>query len=113
MINKSIKKLVCYGLAKNLFAKEDEIFITNRILEILKLDSFECDEAFEDVNLEETLKELLDFAVEKGLIDDNITERDLFDTKLMSALMHPARLLQNLMLYIRNPPKPLPIITII
>ncbi len=87
MINKSIKKLVCYGLAKNLFAKEDEIFITNRILEILQLDGFECDEAFEDVNLEETLKELLDFAVEKGLIDDNITERDLFDTKLMSALM--------------------------
>ncbi len=87
MINKSIKKLVCYGLAKNLFAKEDEIFVTNRILEILKLDSFDCEETFDDVNLEETLKELLDFAVQKGLIDDNITERDLFDTKLMSAMM--------------------------
>ncbi len=87
MINKSIKKLVCYGLAKNLFAKEDEIFVTNRILEILSLDSFDCNETFDDVNLEETLKELLDFAVEKGLIDDNVTERDLFDTKLMSALM--------------------------
>ncbi len=87
MINKSIKKLVCYGLSKNLFSKEDEIFVTNRILEILNLDSFGCDEDFADVNLEETLKELLDFAVQKGLIDDNVTERDLFDTKLMSALM--------------------------
>ena len=87
MINKSIKKLVCYGLSKNLFTKEDGIFITNRILEILNLDSFDCEEDFADVNLEETLKELLDFAVEKGLIDDNITERDLFDTKIMSALM--------------------------
>lgn len=87
MINKSIRKLVCYGLSKNLFTKEDEIFVTNRILEVLKLDSFDCDEVFDDVNLEETLKELLDFACEKGLIDDNVTERDLFDTKLMAAMM--------------------------
>ncbi len=87
MINKSIKKLVCYGLSKNLFDKQDEIFVTNRILEILNLDSFDCEEDFAEVNLEETLKELLDFACSQGLIDDNITERDLFDTKIMSALM--------------------------
>lgn len=87
MINKSIKKLVCYGLSKNLFSKEDEIFVTNRILEVLKLDSFGCEENFDNVNLEETLKELLDFACSQGLIDDNVTERDLFDTKLMAAMM--------------------------
>ncbi len=87
MINESIKKLVCYGLETGLLSKRDEIFVTNRLLEILALDEFECDEIFTNVNLEETLKELLDFAVAKGLIDDNITERDLFDTKLMSALM--------------------------
>ncbi len=87
MVNKSIKKLICYGLECGLFTKRDEIFVTNRILEILDLDEFECEEAFSDVNLEETLKELLDFAVEKGIIGDNITERDLFDTKLMSALL--------------------------
>ncbi len=87
MINKSVKKLVCYGLERNLFGKCDEVFITNRILEILKLDSFSCDEDFSDIDLESTLKEILDFAVTKGLIDDNVTERDLFDTKVMSALM--------------------------
>ena len=87
MINKSIKKLVCYGLSKNLFSKEDEIFVTNRILEVLNLDSFGCEENFDNVNLEETLKELLDFACSQGLIDDNVTERDLFDTKLMAAMM--------------------------
>ena len=89
MINKSIKKLVCYGLKNGLVNKRDEIFVTNRLLEILELDSFDCDESFDDVNLEETLKELLDFAVEKGLIEDSITHRDLFDTKLMSALVPP------------------------
>ena len=87
MIDKSIRKLVCYGLEKELFTLRDEAFVTNRILEILKLDSFECEENFENVNLEETLKELLDFAASQKLIEDDITSRDLFDTKLMSALM--------------------------
>ena len=87
MIDKSIRKLVCYGLEKELFTLRDEAFVTNRILEILKLDSFECEENFENVNLEETLKELLDFAASQKLIEDDITIRDLFDTKLMSALM--------------------------
>lgn len=87
MINKSIKKLISYGLECGLFTKRDEFFVTNRILEILNLDEFECGESFGAINLEETLKELLDYAVQKGLIEDNITERDLFDTKLMSALL--------------------------
>ena len=87
MVEKSIKKLVCYGLECGLFTERDQIFVTNRILEILNIDEFDCEENFTDVDLEQTLKELLDFACEKGLIDDNITERDLFDTKLMSAMM--------------------------
>lgn len=87
MIDNSIRKLVCYGKEKNLFDLRDEIYVTNRILEVLNLDSFDCEEDFTDINLEETLKELLDFAVEKGLIEDDITSRDLFDTKLMGALM--------------------------
>lgn len=87
MIDKSIRKLVCYGKEKNLFDLRDEIYVTNRVLEVLNLDSFDCEEDFTNIDLEETLKELLDFAVEKGLIEDNITSRDLFDTKLMGALM--------------------------
>ena len=87
MIDKSIKKLVCYGLEKGLFSERDRIYVTNRILEILNLDEYDCEEEFTDVNLEETLKELLDFAVEKGLIEDSVVHRDLFDTKLMGAMM--------------------------
>ena len=87
MIEKSIRKLICYGLEKNLLSKRDIAYTTNRILEILDIDSFECEENYSDINLEETLKELLDFAVEKGIIEDSITHRDLFDTKLMAALM--------------------------
>ena len=89
MIQKSIKKLVCYGFQNGLFDKRDEVFITNRLLEILGLNEFDCDEIFSDVDLEKTLSEILDFAVEKGIIEDNITARDLFDTKLMGALLPP------------------------
>lgn len=87
MINRSIKKLICYGLEKHLFETEDKIFVTNKILELLKLDGFNCDEEFDNVNLEETLKELLDFAVSKNIIGDSITERDLFDTNIMAAML--------------------------
>ena len=87
MVDRSIKKLICYGLSCGLIIKRDEIYATNRLMEILNVDSFECEEDFCNVDLEETLKELLDFAVETKLIEDTITHRDLFDTKLMAALM--------------------------
>ena len=106
MVDQSIKKLVCYGLNCGLFTKRDEVYVTNRILEILGLDSFECEEEFECVNLEETLKELLDFAVKSELIEDTITHRDLFDTKLMSALMpRPSEVTDKFYELYKNSPK--------
>lgn len=106
MIDKSIKKLICYGLEKELFPKRDEIYVTNRILEILQLNEYGCDENFSDVNLEETLKELLDFAVEKGLIEDSIAYRDLLDTKLMGALMpRPSEITDKFKLLYKQSPK--------
>ncbi len=88
MINTSIKKLVSYGLECGLIEPADAVYTTNRILEILDLDEYTEPEG-ECVceSLEETLKEILDFAAEKGLIENDITNRDLFDTKLMAALL--------------------------
>ncbi|MBQ1243507.1 MAG: UDP-glucose--hexose-1-phosphate uridylyltransferase [Clostridia bacterium] len=88
MIDTSIRKLINYGLECGLIEKEDEIYTVNRILEILNLDEYnepqgEC----EYEGLEEILSEILSFAVETGLIEDDITSRDLFDTKVMSALV--------------------------
>ena len=64
MVDCSIRKLVCYGLETGHITKRDEIFATNRIMEILSVDSMECEEDFCQIDLEETLKELLDYAVE-------------------------------------------------
>ncbi len=88
MINTAISKLVCYGIETGLLSAEDRIYASNRILEILALDDFEMDsEIYKKVNLEEVLKEILDYAVEKGLIEDDITSRDLFDTRVMACLV--------------------------
>ena len=88
MINKSIKKLVNYGVECGLIEQSDVVYTTNRILEILQLDEYtEPAEGCECDSLEETLREILDFAASKGLIGDDITSRDLFDTKVMSALV--------------------------
>jgi len=87
MIDTYIRKLVCYGLEKDFFEERDVIYITNNLLEVFSLSDFDCDESYSEINLEETLKYLIDYAVEKGIIGDSITERDLFDTKLMGILL--------------------------
>ncbi len=88
MIFDSIKKLVCYGIECELIKDCDKVYVTNRILECLRLDEYEePSKDFTNVHLEETLKELLDFAVEQNIIEDSIVYRDLFDAKLMACLM--------------------------
>ena len=85
-ISKNINALVKYGMEKGLLNEEDKIFTANRLLEIMGEDSLDS-EISENMELEEILKELCDAAIEKGIIEDSITHRDLFDTKLMAALL--------------------------
>ncbi len=88
MVYEAIKKLVTYGLETGLISKEEKIYSTNLILDVLKLDDYEePEENYEKVELQAVLKELLDYAVEKGLTEDSVVYRDLFDTRLMNCLM--------------------------
>ncbi len=88
MVYEAIKKLVTYGIETGLISEEERIYSTNLILDVLKLDDYEePEENYKDVELQPVLKELLDFAVEKGLIEDSVVYRDLFDTRLMNCLM--------------------------
>ncbi len=88
MICSSIEKLVEYGLKKGFYEEQDKIYIRNRILGALLIDEYiETDAEAGDIDLESTLAEILDYAVEKGIIEDSIVYRDLFDTKIMGLLM--------------------------
>ena len=84
-VNAYISALIQYGLCKKLFEPCDKTYITNRILEVLQLNEFQMEEV-RPLPLEEILRGLLDDAVSRGVCGDDITSRDLLDTKLMGAL---------------------------
>ena len=101
MIYTFIKKLISYGVNTGLVPEEDVIYTTNRLLELFQLEGMEevempsekSDQVATGVGdtqmeeLEDILKGLLDYACAQGMIEDSITYRDLFDTKIMSVLM--------------------------
>lgn len=89
MINDAIKQLVEYGIKSGLIKEVDYNYAINRILEVLQIDEYIEPENVSNLSLEDILKKLNDYAVEKGLIEDSIVYRDLFDTKLMGCLTPP------------------------
>lgn len=90
MITTYIERLVAYGVITGLVPQEDIVYTTNRLLELFGLDGL--DETEEEISvkvedLEEILKGMLDYACKQGMIEDTITDRDLFDTKIIGMLM--------------------------
>ena len=81
-----IDSLVSYAMNTGLAQPEDHQVLINRLLEVLRLDEYTPSEEPQSEDLEEILSGILAFAVEKGLCDDNITAKDLFDTKVMAIL---------------------------
>ena len=94
MLYESIKKLVQYGINTGLMPESERIYTTNLLLDLMKEDDYEdvdCD--LDHIVLEDVLKDLLDEAVKRGIIEDSVTYRDLFDTKLMNCLVpRPAQI---------------------
>lgn len=89
MVYEAIRALVQYGLDTGLITEVDRIYAVNQIQDVLRMDEYEEPEGIEGrADLEEILKELLDYAHEAGVMeDDSIVYRDLFDTRLMNCLM--------------------------
>jgi len=96
MIQIAIRKLVVYGVKTGLVLPEDEIYTTNRLLELFDL--YELEDLDEKTlievrntkpeELEEILSVMLDYAYKAGLMEENsVVYRDLFDTRIMSVLM--------------------------
>ncbi|MBQ3530300.1 MAG: UDP-glucose--hexose-1-phosphate uridylyltransferase [Oscillospiraceae bacterium] len=81
-----IDALVSYAMNAGLAEPEDHWVLVNRILDILQKPDYEPSEEPMTEDLEEILGGILDYAVEKGLCDDNITAKDIFDTRIMGAV---------------------------
>jgi len=117
MVQEAIAKLVQYGLATGLIEEADRLYTANRLLEMLKIDSLEedaeaaimkFDPADQSIvgELETILSQLCDYGYEAGLLEENtVGYRDLFDTKLMGALVdRPSNMIRKFYdLYAKSP----------
>ena len=81
-----IDALVSYAMNTGLTQPEDHQVVLNRLLDLLRLDDYIPSEEPVVEDLEQILKGILDYACEKGLCNDDITSRDIFDTRIMGAL---------------------------
>ena len=88
MLNKNIRDLVEYGLRTGLVPACERNYTINLLLDLFREDEYtEPAEAPVCEELEQILKGLLDEAVQRGIIEDSIGCRDVFDTKIMNCLM--------------------------
>ena len=91
MINECINELVAYGLKRGLVDPADEVYVTNRLLELFRLT--EHDGVVEQVQprkLSQILNDMLEYAYQQGMLEEQtVTEKDLFDTKIMGELTPP------------------------
>ena len=72
-IETCIDSLVSYAMNCGLAEPVDHVVLTNRLLDLLRLDDYIPSDEPQSEDLEEILAGILNFAVEKGLCDDGIT----------------------------------------
>ena len=86
VIDKNIKRLVQYGIDNNLIPECERIYSTNMLLEVFGKEDFSDPDVEYNLTLDEILGNLLDAAVKLNIIEDSVTYRDLFDTKIMNCI---------------------------
>ena len=72
----AIDSLISYAMNRGLAQPEDHQVLLNRLLDLLRLDDYIPSREPQTEDLEEILRGILDYAVEKGLCDDGITARE-------------------------------------
>ena len=76
-IETCIDSLVSYAMNCGLAEPVDHQVLTNRLLDLLRIDDYVPSDELLSEDLEEILAGILDYAVEKGLCDDGITAKDI------------------------------------
>ena len=81
-----IDAIVSYAMNTGLAQPEDHRVLVNRILDLLEKPDYEPSDEPQPEDIEDILAGILEYAVENGLCDDNITAKDIFDTRIMGAI---------------------------
>ena len=85
-ISSYIAALAEYGLRKGLIEPADRTWAVNSLLQVMELQEYEEPEQTPELSLEDILSALVEFSVKRGLVGDDVTSRDLFDTRLVGVL---------------------------
>lgn len=85
-INNLITELVNYGIDKQLVEQADVVYVTNRLLELFQINDYQPEQVSDHRELHLILEDLLNYAAAQGFVEDTITNRDLYDTKIMGML---------------------------
>ncbi|MBP1575188.1 MAG: UDP-glucose--hexose-1-phosphate uridylyltransferase [Oscillospiraceae bacterium] len=81
-----IDAIVSYAMNTGLAQPEDHRVLINRLLDLLEKPDYEPSDEPQPEDIEDILAGILEYAVENGLCDDNITAKDIFDTRIMGAI---------------------------
>ena len=82
-----LESLLAYTLRTGLAEPEDQQVLLNRLLDLLKIDDFQESQEELCEDLEMILQGILAYACEHGLCEDHVNARDLFDSRIMGAIM--------------------------
>ena len=86
MCYQAIEDLLGYALRTGLIEECDRTWASNALLQAMKLESWEDPQTARERPLEDILRELLEDAAARGVIQNDAVSRDLFDTELMGIL---------------------------
>lgn len=86
MLSSYINALIKYAIDNSLVEECDTVWCRNSLIRLFNEDEIDADAKPFDGTLAEILTGLCDIAVEKKLIENSVTYRDLFDTALMGVL---------------------------
>ena len=105
-----IDQLIAYAIDQELLAPADEVWARNQLLDLLKLNDY-SPSGFKGATPEfpcEILSKICDWAAKQKLFEpDTVTQRDLFDTKLMGVFARKPSEVENefFELWAQNPKK--------
>lgn len=106
-MNQIFNQLIQYALDQGLIEQFDIDYVANQLIDLFDQDQFTYEIPKTSSDLPTILDRLLDVAIKQGKIENMITERDLFDTRIMGILTpRPSEVIRQFeTLYEKDPEK--------
>ncbi|MCT8975151.1 UDP-glucose--hexose-1-phosphate uridylyltransferase [Clostridium sp. CX1] len=85
-----IRKLINKAVDARLIEKEDEVYVSNRIIALLGIEEMKAAETAGEVNNEdipELLEKIVEYGCEKGVIEDIFDEREILSSSIMDCFI--------------------------